>query len=444
MVISQETVKILRKLCGALYLEYLEDKPIREKVLVGDMIRVKPDDIIEGGRFVRIYGHYHQLYNEAFEALRSESSLEYMINRDLDEELWHLVCEIILKKSSFLSFQEVIERVKHFTRDIDKPIDEYEVLIPILNLNLQNNIIQLGDHYIKNFDAKSLNEWGLNKGKTRKKIYERFLNRSCLVIREKGNNRNLICNRAREKAYFLIKLLQVSFANSIKIHSYQLLYEIDKGVLCKLVKKPKDISYDWKRSIFKIPLNFDEVVDEDILAFIKKIISVIEAGNINLKFKKSFYNSIIWIGRALEEEDLDIKIIYLSTALESILTTKNDEKKGETIAYRMLLLNYFVNTPFFHPASVLQAYIIRSNVIHGNKLSIATNKDYSNMKFVAIETLDNALSVIIKYEVKNISEFIEIIENQKNNVDQILNWLQESGDKYSIQIRECMIRKLNK
>ena len=149
----------------------------------------------------------------------------------------------------------------------------------------------------------------------------------------------------------------------------------------------------------------------------------------------------MWIGRSIEEEDLDIKIINLSTALETILTDKSDKKKGETLAYRMLLLNAHVKRPFIHPAKVLGIYELRSDIIHGSQIGIASDHDYCTMRYAAIETLRHSLEVIHKFSLNDHENFIKTIKSYKES-KKILDWLEELGDKGSLEIKKCMKKDL--
>jgi len=151
----------------------------------------------------------------------------------------------------------------------------------------------------------------------------------------------------------------------------------------------------------------------------------------------------MWIGRSIEEEDPDIKIINLSTALETILTDKSDKKKGETLAYRMLLLNAHVKRPFINPAKVLWIYELRSDIIHGSRIGIASDHEYSTMKFVTIETLRYSLEIIRRDGLKNHKNFIKAIKSY-NESKTILDLLEELGDNRSLEIKKCMEKNLAK
>ena len=437
MSISKRTIRDLDKLCIVLFSEYPKDKYDPEKHR-SSLIRDKPKDIEEGGTGVFLYDKYYQLYQRAFFVLRNEKVLEFMGNRELEKEVWHLTCEIILQRPLFSNIGDVKKRVREFSADIAKPFDDYEILVPLLNIDVGDKILDIGDSIIKKYDSDALAEWGILKDTCPPGTFNRFLNKSCFVIKEEGNNGHLACNRAREKSKYLLKLLQVALSSSRVLTDWELLYSIGTEVALRFTGSPDYVGFDWARGFVPIPREIDDKLETDVNSFLDKISPILSDVKYGSNLKKAFINAITWIGRAIEEEDSDLGIIFLSTALESMLTSISDSRKGETIAYRMLLLNTFIEESFTHPSRVLYVYELRSKVIHGSDLYASTKKDYSRMKHVAIETVEYASLAIQKMGIRRKNEFHRELESDKNSVDQIMKWLRDQGDPRSIQIADYM------
>lgn len=165
------------------------------------------------------------------------------------------------------------------------------------------------------------------------------------------------------------------------------------------------------------------------------------AEELSPSLQRRFTIALTWIGRAIDDPDPDVKIVHLSTALESMLTTIADEKKGETLAYRMLLLNALLDESFIHPAKILWIYELRSKIVHGNMLAIASESEYITMKRCVTETLIHSLEVIQKRKAKTHADFIKILESGKHTKD-VLHWLEKQHDKWSLSIKNHMIEKL--
>lgn len=117
------------------------------------------------------------------------------------------------------------------------------------------------------------------------------------------------------------------------------------------------------------------------------------------------------------------------------MTTSDDKRKGEALASRMLLLNTIVDKGFTHPANVLFIYELRSEIVHGSKLRITSNKEYFTLLHVTIETLINSIEVIRSKGLKSHNKFIATLDSHDKR-EQVINWLNKQTDVWSSQIKK--------
>jgi len=439
--ISNDTYTSIYKFCRKLTSEYLKDRSrwdgrgayMRGYIPDGiQMDRSNGDDLI-------LFGDYYWLYNEVLSKLRKELTLEYLEDGDLKDLLWHFVCEIITHCSTYRKDVTVLKNaINEFCAKISKPLEDYELLVPILNLDAKDTKIKIGKVIVKKFDEESLKKWGVSKHSIE---FGEFADKTMAIVIEKGNNPSLVCKRAIREVDFVIHVLQVSLSTTRFIHDIELLYEQSDKRLIRKKEDPKSVAlvlYGRKPHLRDIGGEIEQVIKN----FVTDFSDVLEE-KIPLKLRTLFKIAMTWIGRAIEEDDPDIKICYLSTALETLLTTRSDLKKGETLAYRMLLLNSRMNEPFVYPAMVLWIYELRSKVIHGSRLAVASKDDYQTMKSIAIETLIFSHKVICENELRTHADFIKILESH-SDTKKILHWLEEQGDKRSLQIKEHIEKYLDK
>jgi len=149
-----------------------------------------------------------------------------------------------------------------------------------------------------------------------------------------------------------------------------------------------------------------------------------------------------WIGGSITREDEDDKIVDLCTALETLLATKQDAKKGEHIALRMMLLHMHLGQPFFNPAEVLSIYEKRSEVIHGSRRRICTGSDYRTTRMITIEIFRNVLTYIRKNSITRHSRFIASLESDTEALEKCVSWLGQFSGSYYNDIREVAERLL--
>ncbi|KAF5432017.1 hypothetical protein C5S39_04550 [Candidatus Methanophagaceae archaeon] len=401
------------------------------------MMSYVPTDIdidrSKGNSFV-LYDKYLKLYLDVLNKLKCESALEYLKDSELENALLHFTCEIIAGYSVYKNTGELKEKIDVFLSDILRPLEEYEVLVPILYLDAKDLEIEIGDVIVKKFDEIALEEWGIRNDTI---IFNDIVNKTMAIIPEKGNNPELVCDRARKKADFVIRILQVSISTNTLTSDKNTLFKQDEILCYKKKDTPSSVGAQWKRGYKALPIELNEDLEKSINKFLSSVPGILEEEKPPLKLRKRFRWALTWIGRSIEEENPDIKIIYLSTALEAILTTISDEEKGKTLAYRMLLLNFHVEKPFTDPVKVLLIYELRSKIVHGSEMGIASHHEYLIMKHVAIETLRYSLEIVRKEGLRKHDKFIKAIESY-NEREKVLDWLEEQGDKKSLKIRDQM------
>lgn len=442
--ISKTTKKSIYTFCRKLTLGYPKNEFTMENTSY--MCGHVPDEISidrsNGNDFI-LYGEYYWLYDKVLAELRGELVLEYLKDQELKDAFWYFTCEIIAGYQAYKDSDELNKKIDVFLNDFSKPLEDYEILIPILNIDVKDSKFKFNGITIKKLEEHFLEEYGIKKDKNafHMKFFNHIVNKTGAIILEKGNNPNLVHKRARRKADFVIRILQASLSTNINLHDKNLLFKQDEYSFIRKKGNSSSIGGHLGTRYKPIPIEINKDSENKINKFLSSIPEVLEEGKLPPKFRELFVRAFTWVGRAIEEEDSDIKIINLSTALETILTTQNDKRKGETLAYRMLLLNTFIDKPFIDPANVLWIYELRSNIIHGSKLGIASNYEYSTMLHVAMDALINSLEVIRIKNLKVHNKFIDILESDGKK-DQILNFLMGQSDEWSFKIKKHMEEKL--
>jgi hypothetical protein len=137
--------------------------------------------------------------------------------------------------------------------------------------------------------------------------------------------------------------------------------------------------------------------------------------NFPAKLQDVIERALHWIGLAIADVDLDIKITFLSTALEALLTTKADHMKGERIGYRGYLLGMAVNPDNYRmPQTVLRVYELRSFVVHGAAISVVSERDYWLMLDYTQNTLKHFIYFVTQHSLKKrLQLFAQLLQSKE-------------------------------
>ena len=286
---------------------------------------------------------------------------------------------------------------------------------------------------------KLLVSWGLDLsgpdpfGFKRRTLAE-IENKPLIVLKEFGNNPNLVVERAIEKARIRLKALQIALSASTVLHDEDLLFDLSEYSVLRKVDDAKYVSTGWKRSRAAYALHYNKGLGT-LLATTHESLNVTKS--FNSRIQGIIERAIYWIGKSIDEGEPDQKVIALCTAMETLLTTKSDKRKGEAISYRMMLLNSLLEESFVDPGKLLWIYELRSGVIHGSNRGEATMVEYYTMLFAARETLYNFIRFINNEKIEKLSQLINKLETSEK-VKSLIAWLEKSSNPYAKVIKEAL------
>ena len=395
-----------------------------------------PEVFAENG--LRFTGNERSLYYASYFELRKDQRTEHLEDGQLNDKLGRLVLKALEEKEQLRNEAALNNQVKEFLNEIIKPKEEYQVMFKVVNLKAKVAETKFWDCLIATYNREQLVQWGLDPERKYPVGVGTFEEQTVIVISGMGTNVTEVVKRARVDATRKLRILQ-NYLKEEFIHDKQLVFQLSREYGVKRVTTGKigwgidhknaAIEYDYSDSLVERV----GVANEDF-GRIKKC-----PKNIQELIERTLH----WIGLSISEIDDDIKISYLCTALETLLTTKDDGLKGGRIAYRGYLLGQEVaSEDYYMPQRVLRVYELRSTIVHGSDIGIATEKDYWLMLDYTQGTLQNFIQFVTEHKLtKPTKMFAKLLESR--HVSILLEWLdQEFDDKYSKMIRESLRKDL--
>jgi hypothetical protein len=214
----------------------------------------------------------------------------------------------------------------------------------------------------------------------------------------------------------------------------QLLFSLSENYLIRKKDESKMIGPGWKKSFSPIEFDYEEQFKK-LTQKANKHYDLID--NLSEELRNCVKRTIIWIGKAVSEEDYDLKTAFLCTALETLLTTKSDSRKGERIAYRTALLKRHFRNSITHPRNILWLYLLRNDVIHGSKIGIASKAEYHSLLRLSREMLDYYILLANQNSLKKRTGVIKFLTDSIY-AKELLNWLKLFPDEHSSEITKVL------
>lgn len=377
----------------------------------------------------------YQNFLEVLELLELDPASEFLSKAERQERLWHLFCDAYLNRKTYTGAKQQEDRIDAFLSDVRRSLRDYEVLIPVEHFTIVDGTLALWDFKLEKITHESLGARGVDVNTC---IIEGFFqNRTestTMIISEKGTSPKHACERARNKAILNLKIMQVYYSYSRTVNEQQLLFQMSEFAIVRDVAASTDVL--TSRKTRRIPYGLKASLQTDWLTE-KANAHYRVVNNLPVKLKSAFKRAVYWMGASIDEGDPDRKIIALSTALESILCTRSDGRKGEVAAYRMCILCAHADRPWIWPQKVLEIYEVRSAVVHGSQLERATQSDASTMAYVMRDVLDCFVEVVNEHKLKKPADLFRLLETS-SKATEFLRFLEERRDDASQQIADAL------
>lgn len=436
MSFQKQTTGVLRKL-GMMLIDGKGTSMAGSPLVPIQLIAV-PDDIPNENQigYISLNSDENATYNHGLAQLRTEPELEYLSDNELDDRLRHLISEMYLGSSSPKDHRRLNDLIKSFEKSILKPVEDYEVIIPISDLKLESSPIEIGGIRLYDMTAEEAANMGIEKGKPHyQPWYEALVGHTVASVISRGNNREKVVERAREKLRIALNLLRLALVDHTtriilwKIHDSQMMFRDGEHYIIrkKLKDSPSDTLMGWKLGSYRTNiLTVDEKIYKQAEELNKFTQGLFVTQTIQGDIREHFVRAIEWIGSSLRRENNDDKIVDLCVALETLLAMQKDGMKGELIALRSMLLCLYLKKAWADPGFVLYLYVKRSHVVHGSRRGICTTSDYERGMMYAIEIFRDSLTCVKENKITKHSKFIAALEDPKN-LSTAINWLKQSG-----------------
>ena len=343
-----------------------------------------PDDASSEGLF--LVGKQARLYQEALQALEDEEAVEHLTRATLDEALFALVQALDPARSEKPNRSAIREKVSDFFSDLVVPPTHFEVAFSVENVNFDAGSLTIGDVIFREFTPDLAKEWEFDKaGDHFRKALCQIVGLPVGIVASQGRSPQKAAERALgsfERAPNTLRVGVGSFTRT-RILDRQLLQRRGQfRVTRETSPQPKLISTGGGLITDPLNLVLSGVLLNSANDFVNKL-APLYCGTAQGRFRDALLRCIDWIGVSITRQNYDHKIVDLCTALEAVLTTMDDRRKGEAIALRSLLLSIALDQPITDPQAVYFLYKLRSRVVHGAALGVSGENDYIKLRLLA-------------------------------------------------------------
>jgi hypothetical protein len=370
------------------------------------------------------------LYYQCLQALVSEPEIEHLLTgrkkeREVDYRLWELVCELFLNRAQYKEAGKRKARLATFVAEITKAHDTYEVLFPIEHMQMTDSEFVIGNVTFFHLDEKR----AFDRGIASRDFEQSQVGKTLARVLVQAGSSQIAVERAKPQIAAALDILRVCGARVNFIHDEQLLQTRGQDYAVKnLSRSDTRLRGGWQRGFTPIPLPLQGAILPSFSEELVKLQPIVD-GTLPKDLNERLIRALVWVSSSITSENYDDKVVDLCAALETLLTTKNDVRKGEALALRVLLLAMSVEGEglLLHPLEVLELYELRSDVVHGSARNICGKRDYQTLRHVVLDAVQHIVTLATtNSDVTKASRLIATLHTE-TNLTRAIEWLKQTS-----------------
>lgn len=387
-----------------------------------------------------------QLYFEALDALVSDPVFNHLTREELDTELAILIHDITANREQMSSSHVRCERINHFFATITRPPIPHEVVFNVEAIKFAPDSLTIGNVVFREFSPEVAAHWDSAKidefegpfRESLQKTFDALTGQQVGIVRVKASSAEKAVERAQkdfDRALNTLRLCIGSFPWSV-IYDQELLQR--RGRFCivrQLEPEVRLVPVDGSRSFRNMELDLAGPLDEWTRHSVEQLAPLYD-GTIRGEYRRLLLRSLEWIGRSITRGPYGHKLLGLCVALESVLTVESDQRKGDCVALRSMLLSMALGDDLLRPRGVLHLYKIRLDVIHGSALGVCGRSDYRMLWWRARDIVLNVIKFhLVQGPIACPSQLVELLESRER-MEKAISWLERWQDEGTRAVAE--------
>lgn len=369
-----------------------------------------PDDIAtEACKWLYLEPDEDLVYEEAQAALLGDPRFEYLEQRQAEDALWRFVCQCHVDRAR--------GHVAEFIAERGQDVMEATCYLPVEHLEVKAETHIAGLRLLPT-TSDEIPQQG------RRFVLDPPV--QCVVaVPVSGSSYKKMADRARAVAEHGFGLLRIALRASHGIHDDQLRFRLGEAYSFG------DRLHGWnRRPGSPYPLG---LTDSDVEMVRSQPVSALPFAPGN-KLERQALLAVRWMERASLATDPLVRLLYLFSALESLLGEEGAGEKAGLIALRRATLSAARGRGFTHPSGTYWLYEkVRSAAVHGSVPPQVGDAEVGQFAWDVREALDEYLIYGRDQGFTRQSQLVQALDHHPDRPP-LIEWIREYGgdmwDKY--------------
>ena len=402
--------------------------------LPGSLVMIGPQVVPDSGSDEQMQGacltdREADLYLRALHLLEQDEAVEHLKPTTLSESLSDFAYNVWSAPTQ--GSPSVRKRVEGFIASLARPLAEYDVAFTVDHITLGEQTLTVGEVQFQEFTREMAHAWGfVETNEHDKALLSEALGKVLGIVTVSAGTQEKAVERARQLLDRALSMLRVccSFLLLGALYDESLLQKRGQFYIVRNRSQERNrAGVGWQRGFSPLDLHLTEKTGVKVAESIASLESIHD-GTIANPLRDALLRSLEWIGTSTTREQYDHKVVDLCTALESVLTTLSDRRKGEAVALRSMLLSIAVNAGFTHPGRICRLYEMRSRIVHGSEVGMCGKADCVTLYSTARKAVWDAIALnAMEGTIKRPYDLVQLLETP-DRVQAAADWLRRWDD----------------
>ena len=351
------------------------------------------DNLSEG---LSLFGETAKLYQEVESVLADDSAVEHLTRAALRDALASFALSLDTNRQQVRGRRARSEQIDQFVASVARPLSHYQAAFSVDGVHFDNDdSLSIGDVEFRKFTVDFAENWGLEFTDEQSTLpIDEIIDAPVGIVKVRAGTRDKALERGEESLDRALNALRTAigwFPPSL-IYDSQLRQRRGGLRVVKQLEPETLLWRGWSGTREAVDIKLSGLLLESANDFAERLRPLYD-NSIEIKLRDALLRSLDWVGTSITRENYDHKVVDLCTALEAILTTIADPRKGEAVALRIMLLSMALGKGSIHPGQMHKFYELRSDIVHGAALGECGRSDYQTLRTIAEKSILNVIEL---------------------------------------------------
>ncbi len=324
------------------------------------------------------------LYRNCLNKVAEDAALQALTRGDIDKALWKWVCRLYVGHIEGTGPKPTSEEsLREFWKAVTPADTDFDVVLQLNNVALKvDDQQELGGLRLYVWTPAAAASFGVATKGWAAQVSAELLGTTVCLLRVRAGSPAAALRDAQRDCVLRLDLIRAALApwrdkvwlQWVPGDAY-LMREVGTtdaagGISSRRTALPFDMTREQLAEAQQVLAPFQPLTD----------------GAMNARTSKACWLAVRSISSSLLRSTADDQVLDLCTALEAVLTTKAEGRKGEWLAIRAMALAHRHGVSVA-PLDILDVYTKRSSITHGSDRDIATEAEAKSLLSVAWRVL---------------------------------------------------------